>query len=745
MKALSIVTILVVALTAPTYNVSKRTTLASLADRHAPKHPTGIHSIHSATALTLPPGFADEIVIDGLGPPRAFVFASDGRIFVTEVGSSTSDDINQASIRVFKNGQVLPERAITFSVCGDGERGLLGLELDPGFSNNGYIYVFYTRQSETGPSCAYDTYTNGQPGPRNRISRVKMVGDTIDPDSERILIDNIASDAGIHNAGDMHFGSDGYLYIATGDGRINSLSPRTNTLNGKILRIKPLPDDAGGYVTSGNPFDAVTGAQTCGTRTPPFGSTPCKEVYAYGLRNPWRFAVQLERGDIFIGDVGGGEFEEVNHLVPGANYGWPACEGPCELPTSEFADPLYAYAHSPGGTSVDSAVTGGSFYTGSVPITNSYPSEYLNNYFVVDGYQGFIRRLVYNSGTATWTPATPDFATSANDIIGLKAGLDGNLHYLTFGANTSQLRRIRYVGGVNLAPVAQVSANPINSPQLGTIYTFSGAGSSDPDNNLPLTYSWDFGDGTTDTTTSPTIMHQYTSPGAKTVTLVVKDSGSPRSTSAAATTQVFPGNAAPAASIAVTNTTDGRRSLYHMGDTWRFGVGNLSDDEALPSNALRWSVIFHHDTHTHPFLSNITGSNGQFTISQLGETDPDVWYEVLLQVTDKQGQTVAFGHNVFPEITNVSLLSRPSGAKLQIDNQALTAPAAITRVVGINVTVGVAEAAQLLPGGLYQFANWSNGGDRLQSFPLSPGYSLTATFTKIGPAPYELQLPIFVR
>ena len=101
----------------------------------------------AAGGLTLPAGFVDEVVIPGLLSPRDFVFTPDGRILIAERGSASSSDINVASIRVFKNGALLPTRAVTLDVCGDGERGLLGLALDPNFSSNGYLYVYYTRQA----------------------------------------------------------------------------------------------------------------------------------------------------------------------------------------------------------------------------------------------------------------------------------------------------------------------------------------------------------------------------------------------------------------------------------------------------------------------------------------------------------------------------------------------------------------------------------------------------------------------
>src|SRR5262245_13608505 len=169
----------------------------------------GSVSAAGVTPLTLPAGFVDESAIGGLLAPRAFAFAPDGRTFILERGRATSNDVTFASVRVFKNGTLLPARALTLNICGDGERGLLGIAVDPNFSANGYLYLYYTRQSTSGAACSYNTWTNNAPGPRNRISRFTMTGDSIDPASERILIDHIATDSGIHNAGELHFGADG--------------------------------------------------------------------------------------------------------------------------------------------------------------------------------------------------------------------------------------------------------------------------------------------------------------------------------------------------------------------------------------------------------------------------------------------------------------------------------------------------------------------------------------------------------
>ena len=204
----------------------------------------------------------------------------------------TSNDTNFASIRVYKNGALLPERAYSLDTCGDGERGLLGLAVDPKFAQNGYIYIYYTRFGPADPVCGYYTYQSNKPGPRNRVSRLTMSGDVVVAGSERILIDHIQTDSGIHNAGDLQFGPDGSLYISVGDSQVfPSPAQSLSSMNGKILRIVPNPAEARGYTTSGNPYDAVTDARYCGTTPPESGTGPCREVFASGLRNPFRFTV----------------------------------------------------------------------------------------------------------------------------------------------------------------------------------------------------------------------------------------------------------------------------------------------------------------------------------------------------------------------------------------------------------------------------------------------------------------------
>lgn len=696
----------------------------------------------AANPLDLPPGFADELVVGGLLAPRAFVFAPDGRMFITERGSATSTDINFASIRVLENGVLLPTRAVTLNVCGDGERGLLGIALDPAFATNGYIYLYYTRQATSGSSCAYNTASQGLPGPRNRVSRFTMSGNLIDPASERILVDNIATDTGIHNAGDLHFGQDGYLYISVGDsGIVPSPASSTGNLNGKILRILPTPGAAGGYTTTGNPFNNASGSRFCGPIPPDPGTGPCKEIYAYGLRNPFRFTIRPGTNALFVADVGGGHWEEMDEIVAGGHHGYPVREGPCPAgtvctlpqPPSGFVDPIYAYAHTILGANVDSAIIGGSFYTGTF-----YPPQYQNTLFLADFVQGWIRYLTYDTGSNSWDDTL--FATGGEAIIGLKTGTAGDLFYLTLseeGVAASEIRRIRYQPDVNQSPVGQISADPLNGP-LNTVYTFSAAGSYDPDNNQPLSYYWDFGDGTNQTTTIITATKTYNTPGAKTITLTVTDSGSPPLSSAPVTVQVFPGNTPPTGTISLGNVTEpARTNGYYAGDTWSFTVQNAGDNEPLPPDPFSWDVIFHHSDHSHPFLSGISGATGQFSIPVSGEPSTNVWYRVVLHITDAQGQTTTVSQDVHPITSTLTLATNPTGGTVLVDDVPYTAPKTIDRVVGYSVSLNV-PSPQQIGGNSYTFVNWSQGGAQNQSvpMPLTPTtYTALLTFATPTPTP----------
>jgi len=721
-----------------------------------PTFPPQVQAETSAvSAIPLPTGFVDEPFVTGLLSPRTFAWTPDGRLLIVERGSASSIDSNLASIRIFQNGTMLTNRAYTREVCGGGERGFLGLAVDSNFAINGFLYIYYSALSTEGidKPCDFGTYAANKPGPRNTISRLTMVGNTINPASEVVLINNIATDTGIHNGGDLAVDANGYLYASVGDSNIlpDNLAQNRTSLNGKILRIKPQAN--GTYTTGGNPYDANPNGFNCGKARPSSTSALCKEIFAYGFRNPFRFTLKPNSNSLFVADVGGGFWEEVSDISIGDNAGFNTREGPCATgfctlpqPPSGFVDPIYSYPHNVSDSSDDAAVIGGAFYTGTKGST-PWPTDYLGNYFFSDNVRGFIRRLKFNATTQTWEAVTPEFGAGAlgRGIIGLRTGPDGNLYYLTYMSDesrNSEIRRVRYQASGNVPPEAHAGVSAVGGAP-STQFVFSAAGSSDPDNNMPLQYRWDFGDGSpVQTTSSLTVSHQYSTMGTLTVTLSVIDSGSPPLTSPPASVNVYVGNPPPTATIVLTNTTELSRSLFHGGDVWKFTATNASDNTPLPNDAFLWSVVFHHRDHTHPFLANVSGPSGEFVIPSTGEVDPIVWYRVTLFLKDSEGQVNTITRDVYPETTTLTFSTNPVGGQIKLDGIQLTTPVEITRVIGIHGAINVPDP-QSLNGRSYAFESWAQGGPQLQEIVVPEGgTSYTATLKDVGEAPTATPTPI---
>nr|MDQ3957927.1 PQQ-dependent sugar dehydrogenase [Actinomycetota bacterium] len=232
---------------------------------------------------------------------------------------------------------------------GGGEQGLLGLAFHPRYPDNGRFFVNYT---DTNGDTVIAEYRRS----RRRYGQARRA-------SERILL-QVDQPFSNHNGGGLEFGPDGFLYIALGDGGSagdpQGNGQRKDTLLGKILRIDVGPRGADGYaIPEDNPFAGQPTARG--------------EIWAYGLRNPWRISFDRRTGDLWIGDVGQGEWEEVNREPAGSagglNYGWNVKEGrscypagsDCTVPgvTEDMTDPLAVYSHADG-----CSVTGGYVYRG---------------------------------------------------------------------------------------------------------------------------------------------------------------------------------------------------------------------------------------------------------------------------------------------------------------------------------------------------------------------------------------------
>ena len=300
--------------------------------------PIEIPVLESVESFPSPEGFEWRLVGEGVHRPTDLADPNDGTgrlLVLSQVGR----------ILVLENGKFLTEPFLDLTAhvgATANERGLLGIALDPEFAENGIFYLNYTNQDGN-----------------TTISRFRRadVGYRADPTSEQILM-VIEQPYPNHNGGDLEFGPDGLLYIGMGDGGSGGDPQRNaqnvNTLLGKMLRIDVRGKDT--YtIPSDNPFSVGGGRQ---------------EIWAVGLRNPWRYTFDRLTGDLYLADVGQNRWEEINFVPasspPGLNFGWHFREGTHTFegnppPDIEWLDPVYEYGRADG-----CSVTGGYVYRGSL-------------------------------------------------------------------------------------------------------------------------------------------------------------------------------------------------------------------------------------------------------------------------------------------------------------------------------------------------------------------------------------------
>ncbi|MBJ6979051.1 PQQ-dependent sugar dehydrogenase [Luteimonas sp. MC1895] len=365
----------------------------------------------------------------GLSQPVAITHAGDARLFVAEQPGRIRI-IDQATLRP------VPFLDIRERVDDSGnEQGLLGLAFHPRYAKNGYFYVNYTWDP---PGSGLD---------RTRISRFKVGADpnVADPASELVLME-FEQPYSNHNGGDIQFGPDGYLYIASGDGgsggdpQNNAQNP--NRLLGKLLRIDV---DGGGApdcsLVGGNRYGIPAGnAYGDGA-----GGAGCDEIFALGLRNPWRIAFDALLGDLWIADVGQNAYEEINFIQAGTsgglNFGWRCYEGDQPYNTSgcsgSYFEPLVTTSHSAGSCSI----TGGRVYRGS-----SHPSL-AGRYFFTDYCNTAVRTITFADGQPRVETPIPAgaisqpvaFGEDANGELYL-ASLTGTLYRIVGTGDTGESR-----------------------------------------------------------------------------------------------------------------------------------------------------------------------------------------------------------------------------------------------------------------------------------------------------------------
>jgi aldose sugar dehydrogenase len=376
----------------------------------------------------LPAGVRTETVLDDVHLPVAMAFDPAGRLFYTE---------RDGAVRLFANGNLQEAPVISFEVNIAGERGLLGIALDPNFTDNHYVYVYYTCDSD-----------GGCPGLQNRVVRfVERDGVGSNP----TVLFNSSQSAPNHVGGNIHFGPDGKLYITIGDDANSGNSQDLGARQGKIHRINP-----DGSMPTDNPR---------------FSGSAFPSVYAYGVRNSFDFVFDpVVRGRIFASENGPGCDDEMNRIEAGGNYGWRSsypCDDDNPNPQFNTIKPLW---YTPDGECCV-APTGIEVYTGfQIP-------EWRNHIFMAAYNNDALYHFTPNADRTTVTSFK--IVRGVRASMDLLTGPDGAMWYMDGGGyEQGAIKRLVGPGAPGTPPPTTPLANPSPTTSGGSgSPTIPGSGS----------------------------------------------------------------------------------------------------------------------------------------------------------------------------------------------------------------------------------------------------------------------------
>jgi glucose/arabinose dehydrogenase len=699
-----------------------------------------------AAAVVLPSGFQEQIVFSGLTQPTNLEFAPDGRIFVAEKGGKIKvfDDLADTTPTLFAD--------LSTNVHNQWDRGLLGLALPPNFPTNPYVYVLYTYDAPPGQTAPVwnDVCADANGGTcvvTGRLSRLQANGDVM-TGGEQVLIRDWCQQYPSHSIGDLHFGSDGMLYVTGGDGASFSATDWGQLANAS----NPCGDPPGGAMTPPTAEGGALRSQDVRTTTDPAGldgallrldpntgaaapgnpliGSPdlnARRIVAHGLRNPFRFTIRPGTNEVWIGDVGWGTWEEIDRVTSPTsgptNFGWPCYEGAGRMSSYDNANlnlceslysggghtgPYYTYNHAAKVVANESCPTGGSSVTGTAFYPTSggpYPSAYQGALFFADYSRNCIWTMLPSSPGGLPSPSSIiTFGASAASPVDLAIGPGGELYYADLGGT---IRRVRYFPG-NQPPTAAASATPTTGPVPLTV-SFSSTGSTDPDpaDQGKLTYAWDFtNDGTTDSTAADSTF-TYQAAGTYTAKLTVTDTLGASDTD---TVTITPGNQAPTAVI----DTPAAGTTWKVGDQITFS-GHATDPQQgdLPPSALTWNLRLQHcslqgSCHTH-LLNTFTGVAGGSFVAP--DHDYPSYLELVLVATDQDGLTSTVVRRLDPKTVVLTFATKPGGLALTVDSSTQNATFTWTAIQGETVSVS-APTPQVRNKRAYVFATWSDGGSQ---------------------------------
>jgi glucose/arabinose dehydrogenase len=731
-----------------------------------------------AHAATLPAGFQESVVFSGLSNPTVVRFSGDGRIFVAEKRGviKVFDSLSDQTPDIFAD--------LNANVYNFWDRGLLGMALDPDFPTNPYVYVLYTYDHELGSSSPAPRWgTSGvysdpcptPPGPTGdgcvvsaRLSRLQANGNTM-TGAEKVLVEGWCQQYPSHSIGTAEFGPDGALYASGGDGASFNftdygqdgapLNPCGDppggvgavlappTAEGGALRSQDLRTPADPVTLDGSVIrvDPATGAGLPDNPLAQSSDANARRIVAQGLRNPFRFASRPGTDEMWIGDVGWNDWEEINVLPKGdavQNFGWPCYEGNgrqsgydganlniCEnlYTTGAVTAPYFAYHHSNRVVPNESCPTGSSSTAGLefefVAAQNSYPADYDGGLFFADYSRDCIWVMQKGADGKPAPGLIRPFVAGAANPVNVENGPGGDLFYVDFDGGT--IRRIRYANA-NQNPMAVATATPTTGAAPLTV-AFDGSGSSDPDPGDTLSYAWDLDDdGAFDDSTVAKPTYTYTTTGSYTPSLKVTDNHGASDTDSVT---ISVGNTAPTAVI----NTPAAGTTWKVGDVINFsGRATDAQDGTLPPSALSWRLILQHcpsNCHSHEVQTFAGVAGGSFTAP---DHEYPSYLELELTATDSGGLKDIKTVRLDPRTVILSFQTTPGGLKLAVNGTSSTSSFTRTVIVGSTNTIS-AVSPQPKAGKTYQFVSWSDGGAQTHTITApSTARTYTARFKSIS-------------
>ncbi len=713
-----------------------------------------------------------------MNEPTAFRIASDGRIFVAQKNGEilVFDDFGDSEPSVFAD--------LREAVYDNGDRGLLGLALDPGFPARPYVYALHTFDHVLGEDPAGDYPRWGQPPefegdpcPKppgadadacpvsGRLVRLTAAGDKAV--GEDVLIEGWCQQFSSHSVGDLEFGPEGALYASGGEGASFTVSdygqfgwPHANQCDDPPGggALEP-PDAEGGSLRA---LDMLTPADPAGLSGAviridpdsgeglpgnPFAASlddNARRIVAFGFRNPFRFAIDPASGELYANNVGNSSFEEIDRFpaTPASAYdsGWPCFEGPLFNPNFEglelsLCDGLYAqpgstdqpflyYAHSSGVTPEDPCSSdNGSAITGSTFYGgDEFPAEYDGALFFADSVRGCIY-VVPRGDDGPDPSAVRPFLVDGGPYTGadLQVGPDGDLYFLSLYGDEA-LHRISYDPG---SPIAELVADK-QWGDLPLTVEFDASGSHDPEGEA-LDFAWDLdGDGNFEKSGGETRSATFGTAVNRTVTVRVKDEAGATST---AQVRVYPGDTPPLPQI-----DDPAEDL-----TWAVGErielsGSAEDGDGDPLDAedLYWRTSLLHcradaaSCHAHPLQVFPAVDSGSLVAP---DHDYPSRIRIALTATDSRGLSATRTIELQPRTVALQIASDPPGVTLTAGTLAQPAPFALTAIEGSNLTLAAPQQTQL-GGEAYVFQGWSDGGTRVHSVVAAASADYTAVYSE---------------